>query len=47
MIHYNWTEQWPTYLIWGLLLTNNDYKHNDLKGNIINTYEHGDYDINK
>ena len=21
MIHYNWTEQWPTYLIWGLLLT--------------------------
>ena len=21
VIHYNWTEQWPTYLIWGLLLT--------------------------
>ena len=21
MIHYNWTEQRPTYLIWGLLLT--------------------------
>ena len=21
VIHYNWTEQWATYLIWGLLLT--------------------------
>ena len=21
MIHYNGTEQWPTYLMWGLLLT--------------------------
>ena len=19
VIHYNWTEQWPTYLIWGTL----------------------------
>ena len=35
VIHYNGTEQWPTYLIWGLLLTNNEYKHNDMKWNII------------
>ena len=35
MILYNWTEQWPTYLIWGLLLIYNEYKHNHMKCNII------------
>ena len=38
MIHYNGKEQWPTYLIWGLLLTDNGYKHNDMKWNIINKH---------
>ena len=37
MILYNGTEQWPTYLIWGLLLIYNEcmYKHNHMKCNII------------
>ena len=40
MIHYNDTEQSPTYLItlWDLLLTNNEYKHNDLKWNIMDKH---------
>ena len=40
MILYNGTEQGLTYLIWGLLLTNNEFKHNDMKRNIIDKHLH-------
>ena len=43
MIHYYWTGKWQTYLMWGLLLTNNDYKHNDMKWNIIDKHLHRNY----
>jgi len=35
---YIGTEQWPTYLLWGLLLANNGYKHNDMEWNLIDNH---------
>ena len=41
MIHYNWTEQWPTYLIWGFLLTTIINIRIWYKTLLINTYIFG------
>ena len=37
VIHYNGTKQWWSYLIWGLLLTNYEYKHT-MKWNIVDKH---------